>query len=56
MNANNNKPKFFTISIRDLLTADPNNDIKFSGPLITGQKLFRELTIILYRFFCSIIF
>ncbi len=30
-----------------MVTADPGSDVDFSGSLITGQKLFRELAIIL---------
>lgn len=47
MNVNTNKPEVLTGGIRDLLTADPTIDVKFSGSLITGQKLFRELAIVL---------
>ncbi len=47
MNVSTNKPEVLTTNIRDLLTTDPNIDVKFSGSLITGQKLFRELAIIL---------
>jgi multidrug efflux pump subunit AcrB len=47
MNVRTNNPTILTTSIRNLLTSDPNIDVKFSGSLITGQKLFRELAIIL---------
>jgi multidrug efflux pump subunit AcrB len=47
MNVSTNKPEVLTTRIRDLLTADPAIDVKFSGGLITGQKLFRELAIVL---------
>jgi multidrug efflux pump subunit AcrB len=47
MNVNTNKPEGLTTRIRDILAADPAIDVKFSGALITGQKLFRELAIIL---------
>jgi multidrug efflux pump subunit AcrB len=47
MNVSTNKPEVLTTNIRNLLTTDPNIDVKFSGSLITGQKLFRELAIIL---------
>lgn len=47
MNVSTNKPEVLTTNIRDQLTTDPNIDVKFSGSLITGQKLFRELAIIL---------
>lgn len=47
MNIKTNKPSALTSSIRNMLTTDPDIDVKFSGELITGQKLFRELAIIL---------
>jgi len=47
MNVSTNKPEVLTTKIRDLLSTDQNIDVKFSGSLITGQKLFRELAIIL---------
>jgi len=47
MNVSTNKPEALTTIIRDLLTVDPTIDVKFSGALITGQKLFRELAIVL---------
>jgi len=47
MNVSTNKPNILTTGIRDILTKDPTIDVKFSGALITGQKLFREMTIIL---------
>jgi multidrug efflux pump subunit AcrB len=47
LNVSTNKPEVLTKRIRDILTADPAIDVKFSGALITGQKLFRELSIIL---------
>ena len=47
MNVSTNKPEVLTATIRNLLAADPNVDVRFSGSLITGQKLFRELAVIL---------
>jgi multidrug efflux pump subunit AcrB len=47
MNINTNKPAELTASIRNIVSADPDMDVKFSGGLITGQKLFKELTIVL---------
>ena len=47
MNINTNKPAVVTAHIREMLTTDPDIDVKFSGSLITGQKLFRELAIVL---------
>ncbi|MFA5819449.1 MAG: efflux RND transporter permease subunit, partial [Bacteroidales bacterium] len=47
MNVKTNKPAVITTGIRDMLTIDPTIDLKFSGSLITGQKLFRELAIVL---------
>ncbi len=47
MNVETNKPSVITAEIRNVLTADPDIDVKFSGSLITGQQLFRELAIVL---------
>lgn len=47
MNIMTNKPAVLTGRIRDLLTSDPVIDVKFSGSLITGQRLFRELAVVL---------
>ncbi len=47
MNVKSNKPSLIMAGIRDLLTSDPDIDVKFSGSLIMGQKLFRELAIVL---------
>jgi multidrug efflux pump subunit AcrB len=47
LNINTNKPAVVTAQIREMLTTDPDIDVKFSGSLITGQKLFRELVIVL---------
>ncbi|HSN50695.1 MAG TPA: efflux RND transporter permease subunit, partial [Bacteroidales bacterium] len=47
MNINTNKPGELTAGIRAMLTTDQNIDVKFSGSLITGQKLFKELAIVL---------
>jgi multidrug efflux pump subunit AcrB len=47
MNISTNKPAEVTADIRTMLTTDQNIDVKFSGSLITGQKLFRELAIVL---------
>jgi multidrug efflux pump subunit AcrB len=47
MNVKSNKPAVLTAGIRDLLTSDQNIDLKFSGSLITGQKLFKELAVVL---------
>lgn len=42
-----NKPAVITSEIREMITTDPDLTVSFSGSLITGQKLFRELAIIL---------
>jgi len=42
-----NKPSVLTGEIRNIVTSDPSLSVSFSGSLITGQKLFRELAIIL---------
>ncbi|MGC1392156.1 MAG: efflux RND transporter permease subunit, partial [Bacteroidales bacterium] len=47
MNIRTNKPEVLTRSIKNLLSKDPDIDVNFSGSLITGQKLFRELIIVL---------
>ena len=47
MNIETNTPARVTGEIRALVTADPTLDVRFSGGLITGQKLFKELTIVL---------
>ncbi|MFH0842567.1 MAG: efflux RND transporter permease subunit [Bacteroidota bacterium] len=47
MNITTNKPALLTGEIRNLVTADPSLSVAFSGSLITGQKLFSELAIIL---------
>jgi multidrug efflux pump subunit AcrB len=47
MNVSTNKPAELTAGIRAMLTTDQNIDVKFSGSLITGQKLFKELAIVL---------
>jgi multidrug efflux pump subunit AcrB len=47
MNISTNKPEVLTARIRDILSAGSDIDVRFSGALITGQKLFRELAIIL---------
>jgi len=47
MNLVTNKPSVVTTEIRSLVTADQTLAVDFSGSLITGQKLFKELAIIL---------
>jgi multidrug efflux pump subunit AcrB len=47
MNIRTNKPAVLTAEIRTMLTADRTIDVNFGGALLTGQKLFRELAIIL---------
>jgi len=47
MDITTNKPSVITGEIRSLVTSDPSLAVAFSGSLITGQKLFRELAIIL---------
>lgn len=47
MNITTNKPNELTSEIRNLVLANPDLSVNFSGALITGQKLFKELTIIL---------
>lgn len=47
MNISTNNPAKVTAEIRQLVTQDPTLDVKFSGGLLTGQKLFKELAIVL---------
>jgi multidrug efflux pump subunit AcrB len=47
MNIITNKPSVLSAEIRNLVTADQSVDVKFSGSLITGQKIFKELSVIL---------
>jgi len=47
MNIATNKPALVTAEIRNLITAGQDLSVDFSGALITGQKLFRELAVIL---------
>ena len=47
MNIATNKPSVVTAEIRNLVTSNQDLSVDFSGSLITGQKLFKELAIIL---------
>jgi multidrug efflux pump subunit AcrB len=47
MNLETNKPSGVIEEIRNLITSDQDLSVDFSGALITGQKLFRELAVIL---------
>jgi multidrug efflux pump subunit AcrB len=47
MNIVTNKPAVITSEIRNTITADQDLTVEFSGSLITGQRLFKELAIIL---------
>ena len=47
LNINTNRPSELTGEIRKLVPADRDLNVSFSGSLITGQKLFRELAVIL---------
>jgi multidrug efflux pump subunit AcrB len=47
MNIESNKPAVITGEIRQIVTAGQSMMADFSGSLITGQKLFKELAIIL---------
>ncbi|HEX2970678.1 MAG TPA: efflux RND transporter permease subunit [Bacteroidales bacterium] len=47
MNVTTNKPSEVTSEIRNMITSGQDLSVEFGGSLITGQKLFRELTIIL---------
>ena len=45
MNVRTNRPAELTDAIRAMLTSDRTIDVSFSGSLLTGQRLFRELAI-----------
>lgn len=47
MNISSNKPAVITSEISNMISADEDLSVNFSGALITGQKLFKELAIIL---------
>jgi multidrug efflux pump subunit AcrB len=47
MNVETNRPADITRRIRSIAGSDQNLNVSFSGSLITGQRLFRELGIIL---------
>jgi multidrug efflux pump subunit AcrB len=47
MNVRTNKPAELTADIRAMITKDQTIDVKFSGSLISGQKLFKELAVVL---------
>ncbi len=47
MNISTNRPAVLTRQIKDILSSDPDIDVTFSGGLITGQRLFNELAVIL---------
>ena len=47
MNITTNKPSVVTAEIRSLVTSNQDLSVDFSGNLITGQKLFKELAIVL---------
>ena len=47
MNVSTNRPAQLMAEIEETLSAVPNLSLTFSGTLITGQRLFRELTLVL---------
>jgi len=47
LNILKNRPLVITGEIRNIKNTDPSLSVSFSGSLITGQKLFRELAIVL---------
>jgi multidrug efflux pump subunit AcrB len=47
LNINTNRPADITGEIRNIASPDKDLNVSFSGSLITGQKLFRELAVIL---------
>ncbi|HEX2921567.1 MAG TPA: efflux RND transporter permease subunit [Bacteroidales bacterium] len=47
LNIRTNKPSLITSEIRKIVTANPDLTVDFSGSLITGQRLFKEMSIIL---------
>ncbi|HCI55412.1 MAG TPA: efflux RND transporter permease subunit [Bacteroidales bacterium] len=56
MVVNTNLPGKLTSEIRSLLADDPSIDLQFRGGLIEGQKLFRELAVILLISFVLLYF
>lgn len=47
MNVSTNQPSQLTAEIEEALSSEPNLSLSFSGSLITGQRLFRELALVL---------
>jgi multidrug efflux pump subunit AcrB len=47
MNIVTNKPSVISGEIRNLISPDQSIDVRFGGALITGQKIFKELAVIL---------
>jgi len=47
MNIVTNKPSVVSAEIRNLISPDQSIDVRFGGSLITGQKIFKELAVIL---------
>ena len=47
MNVATNRPSGLTAEIEEVLSSDSNLSLSFSGSLITGQRLFRELALVL---------
>lgn len=47
INIHTNKTSAVISEIRNIVTANPDLSVEFSGALITGQRLFRELSLIL---------
>jgi multidrug efflux pump subunit AcrB len=47
LNISTNKPAEVTAEIKQLVSSTSLMDVKFSGSLITGQKIFKELSVIL---------
>jgi len=47
MNISTNRPGMVTDALRDQITRDPDLMVNFSGSLITGRELFKEMAVIL---------
>jgi multidrug efflux pump subunit AcrB len=47
MNVSTNRPSQLTAEIEEVLSSDANLSLSFSGSLMTGQRLFRELALVL---------
>ncbi|NSW95864.1 MAG: efflux RND transporter permease subunit, partial [Bacteroidales bacterium] len=56
LNINTNRPADITGEIKNMVSPDKDLNVSFSGSLITGQQLFRELSVILVVAFLLLYF